>query len=369
MSHPVTRLATKHKTSSASRKGGSVLVAVLAMIGLLSFLVTRFMDEALEDLEYRAIFNEPLDVRAFAYSLLEVSLATIQEVALIEESKLYAPEQGWNDPLEYAEIEIPHGWHASISIRDESGKLPINDLKEEFLNKWLEETFDFDFGTSRELSSSLLDWTDANQNRRLNGAESEDYLRRNPPYRAADGPLQSLEELRLIQAWEDHFFDESGAPNEAFQRLSRMASVYSSGAVNINSTSQEVLDILALDGGFDPSFVFDGLDKPYLTQVPGSSNSTRAGVEVRLIRITVSLSRGEVPFTISALVEPKFSDGSSSRQATGGRQQSDVIRTGTTEEQDALNYPFRILHISEYADHSQTSTDSARYSSIDIGED
>jgi general secretion pathway protein K len=177
------------------------LVAVLAIILLLSFIITRFVDEAIKDLEYRAIFNEPADVRSFTYSMLEVALATIHEVALIDEGKLYAPEQGWGDPLDYAQIKVPNGWELSISIQDESGKLPINTMSEADLNRMLEESFDFDFGTARELSSMLIDWIDPDDSRHLNGAESEDYLRRNPPYRAANRPLQNLEELRLLEVW------------------------------------------------------------------------------------------------------------------------------------------------------------------------
>lgn len=188
-----------HAHSQLRRNRGSVLVAVLAIILLLSFIITRFVDEAVEDLEYRAIFNEPADVRSFTYSMLEVALATIHEVGLIDEGKLYAPEQGWGDPLSYAGIQVPNGWEVSIAIRDESGKLPINTMSEESLNRMLEESFDFDFGTARELSSMLLDWIDPDDSRRLNGAESENYLRRNPPYRAANKPLQSLEELRLLE--------------------------------------------------------------------------------------------------------------------------------------------------------------------------
>ena len=88
---------------------GSVLVAVLAIIALLSFMVVRFMDQAMEDLRYRALYNQPAEVRAFGYSMLEVTLATIREVALVDEGKLYAPEQGWGDPIEYAGISIPSG--------------------------------------------------------------------------------------------------------------------------------------------------------------------------------------------------------------------------------------------------------------------
>ena len=57
-------------------KRGSVLIAVLAIVLLLSFIVTRFIDAAVEDLEYRAIFNEPADVRSFSYSMLESGRST-----------------------------------------------------------------------------------------------------------------------------------------------------------------------------------------------------------------------------------------------------------------------------------------------------
>lgn len=350
------------------RQRGSVLIAVLAVILLLSFLITRFMQEALDDLEYRSIFNEPTDVRSYAFSMLELSLATIQEVALIDEGKLYAPEQGWGNPLSYGNVDVPNGWDVSVEVTDEGGKLPINTLNEAQLNKMFEETFEFDFGTARELSSMLLDWIDPDDAKRLNGAESEDYLRRNPPYRAANGPLQSLEELRLLEVWEDEFFDEDGQPNERFAQLSGLVSVYYSGTVNLNKASAEVLELLALQDGYDDKHIFDGLDQPYLTQPPGGANTATTGVETSLLRVTVSLRRGNVPYTISALVEPNFSTGAAATRgsAPGQRSDKDAPRTGTPEEQDAINYPFKILQLSEYDAGDRASAPNARYSALDM---
>lgn len=341
------------------------------MIILLTAIITRYMEEALADLEYRSIFNEPADVRSYTYSILELSLATIHEVALIDEGKLYAPEQGWSDPLSYAQVEVPNGWEVFVQIDDESGKLPINTMNEELLNKMLEESFEFDFGTARELSSMLLDWIDEDDSKRLNGAESEDYLRRSPPYRAANGPLQSLEELALLEIWEDEFFDEDGRPNELFQKLSGMVSVYNSGTVNLNKASPEILELLALQDGYDEEFIFDGLDKPYLTQLPGSANSSTSGVEIGFLRVTVSLLRGNVPFTVSALVEPNFSTEASGDggNAPGRRSDEDTPRTGTEEEQDAIQYPFRIIQLSEYNSGDLAPTRSARYSALDMDEE
>lgn len=358
--------------SPRSGRRGSVLIAVLAVIMLLTILVTRFLEEALEDLEYRSIFSEPMEVRSYAFSLMELSLATIREIALIDEGKLYAPEQGWSDPLTYSGFAVPNGWEASIRIQDEGGKLPLNTMNEALLNRLLEENLDLDFGTSRELSSMLLDWIDPDDSRRLNGAESEDYLSRNPPYKAANAPLQSLEELRLIEVWEDEFFDERGRPNELYAQLARLVTVRYGGRLNLNSASAELLEFLALEDGYDDRALFDGLDSetPYLQRLPGAANPQTSGVEVRLLRVSVTVRRGDVPYTITALVEPDFeSADSGSGTSAPGRRDDETIRKGTPEEQASIAYPFRILRLSEWMAPEGNSAAPARYSVIDIPED
>ncbi|MFP4157607.1 MAG: general secretion pathway protein GspK [Opitutales bacterium] len=359
---------TAQKKIRKARRG-SVLVAVLAVLMLLTILVTRFLEEALEDLEYRSIFSEPIDMRSYAYSLMEISLATIQEVALIDEGKLYAPEQGWSDPLAYSGIEVPNGWEVSVRIQDEGGKLPLNTIDESLLNHLLEEKLDFDFGTSRELSSMLLDWIDSDDNRRLNGAESQDYLSRNPPYRAANAPLQSLGELRLLEVWEDEFFDEMGRPNERFEQLAKLVTVHYGGQLNLNTASAELIELLALQDGYDDRSLFDGLDpdSPYLRSLPDAANGQISGVEVKLLRLSVTVRRGDVPYTITALVEPDLgrADGSPASSAPGQRN-DETIRQGTPEEQEGLAYPFQILQLSEWMAPEGNAASPARHSVIDI---
>jgi len=338
-------------------------------------MVTRFIDEAVDDLEYRAIFNEPADARAFAFSMLEVALATIQEVALVDEGKLYAPEQGWSDPINYAGIKVPNGWEVNIKIQDEGGKLPLNTLSESTLNRLFEEIFDLNYGESRELSSTLLDWIDPDDQRRLNGAESEDYLDEDPPYKAANGPIQTLEELKLLKIWQDVFFDEDGLPNDLFLQFSELVSVQNSGAVNLNAASPEVLEVLALEGGWEEDTLFDGIEEPYLKKAPEAVDASTSSVSIGLLRITVSLLRGEVPFSISVLVEPSIQqstgggEGSTDALASGGnapgRSSERKPKTGSNEEQAALNYPFKILQLSEYSTGDPPSQ-SARNSAVDI---
>ena len=349
------------------KSSGSVLVAILAIIALLAYLVTRFVDEAVDDLKYRTLFNQSPEIRAYAYSMLELSLATIHEVALIDGGKLYAPEQGWVDPLNYAQERPPNGYSVTIDITDESTHLPINLIDESTLNRILEDTFDIDFGTTRELSSTLADWIDSNENQRLNGAESEDYLDEDPPYRAANGPLQSLNELRLIKVWQDEFFDEHGFPNQNFEQLDEIFSVSIKGPVNINSASSDLLLALCENQTWDPDRIFDQLlDKPWFEELPDFLGSDLFTTEISLLRVTIQVTRGSVPMTLSALVEPNFSSSSeSSNRSLPGVSSKRISKTGTIQEQDAIQYPFKIIQLSEY-EYYGAKQKSARHSAVDI---
>ncbi|MCH2035982.1 MAG: general secretion pathway protein GspK [Puniceicoccaceae bacterium] len=344
-----------------------MLVAILAIIALLAYLVTRFVDEAVDDLKYRTLFNQSPEIRAYAYSMLELSLATIYEVSLIDGGKLYAPEQGWADPLNYADEDPPNGYSVTIDITDESTRLPINLIDESTLNRILEDTFDIDFGTARELSSTLADWIDEDENQRLNGAESEDYLDEEPPYRAANGPLQSLHELRLVKVWQDEFFDENVFPNQKFEQLDNLFSVSIKGPVNINSASSELLLALGANQNWDPDRIFDQLlDKPWFEELPDFLGSDLFTTEISLLRVTVKVTRGSVPMTLSALVETNFSSSSeSSNRSLPDTSSERTSKTGTIEEQDAIQYPFKIIQLSEYELYS-TAQESARYSAVDI---
>lgn len=54
-----------------------------------------------------------------------------------------------------------------------------------------------------ELATAVIDWLDSDINYTLpSGAEDDTYLLRTPPYRAANGPMASVSELRLIAGFE-----------------------------------------------------------------------------------------------------------------------------------------------------------------------
>ena len=49
-----------------------------------------------------------------------------------------------------------------------------------------------------EIADAVADFMDADNQKRLNGAEDDDYQSATPPYRAANQPKASISELRAV---------------------------------------------------------------------------------------------------------------------------------------------------------------------------
>jgi type II secretory pathway component PulK len=65
-----------------------------------------------------------------------------------------------------------------------------------------------------QLAAAIIDWRDNDQNVSENGAETETYMLRRPPYRAKDNRFESIEELRLVQGADlDILFGEDSNMN------------------------------------------------------------------------------------------------------------------------------------------------------------
>src|SRR3989344_3689590 len=90
-------------------------------------------------------------------------------------------------------------------IRDAQGKFNINNLMREGKPsppdigafRHLLESLDL----NPDLTDAVLDWIDADSDTRAAGAEDVDYLILQTPYRTANQPLQSVEELRLVRGF------------------------------------------------------------------------------------------------------------------------------------------------------------------------
>src|SRR5690606_5946952 len=85
-----------------------------------------------------------------------------------------------------------------------------------------------------ELAANLLDWIDEDDVRQGGGSEDDVYQRMDPPYRAANRPLLSLDELRLVEGFDGTLVD-------ALRPYVTVYPIAGSGGVNLNTAPAWVL--------------------------------------------------------------------------------------------------------------------------------
>jgi general secretion pathway protein K len=128
----------------------------------------------------------------------------------------------------------------TVRITNESGKIDLNTLNDSsgiilknlLINSGVK---DEDADT---IVDSVLDWRDADDLRRLHGAESDYYMSLPNPYKAKDAAFDTMEELLLVKGVTPEILYGSGERKGVIDSLT----VYSkTPGVNINAAPREIL--------------------------------------------------------------------------------------------------------------------------------
>lgn len=156
------------------------------------------------------------------------------------------------------------GGLASYVITDENAKLNLNALArdEAGLRRLFATLFPDGIEGVDTAIDGILDWADADDYHRANGAESDYYQTLKPPYKAKNGDFDSVAELRRVK----------GVSPKMFDALEKVLTVYSAGALNLNTASPEAL----LASGMPPNQVDGIMDARSHNAVPdpnGKSNT------------------------------------------------------------------------------------------------
>lgn len=178
---------TVHHMSACCK--GIALVAVLWMLALLSVIAGSLAFSTRTDL------------------LIAGNIASIAQAEAIADggifraiSELIVPIRG--DPNRWQGDGQPHVWEfagASVIIRitDESARIDLNSAAEELLRGMF-----ISLGTPETETTALVDtiqdWRDADDLRRLHGAERDDYVAAGRTDGPANGDFETVEELRQV---------------------------------------------------------------------------------------------------------------------------------------------------------------------------
>jgi hypothetical protein len=335
-----------------------VLIAVLGLIALLSVLMISFMGEAVERIKYNGLMDRGTDLRERAYSGLEVALASISQLAEIDDG-LRCLSQGWGRPLEYAAFTPFDDCELSVVCEDESAKLPLAALNEQELAALLEE-LNLPGADAEKLSTALLDWMDPDDKARLNGADGADYERALTPCVPSNAVPRSWEELKLVEGFRGWFLDADGAPTALFLEFQRCVSLLNPSKVNINDAPEPVLRMLGELDRFDDDKLLrtmdgnDGLRGTVDDEILNSVDQLSAGGEVRLaafdaqlLRLRVVVTRGDAHFSLDVLLQLR-AHSTVSNSASGTKTRlNNAYKDFPRNPSAALSYPFTILQIIE----------------------
>jgi type II secretory pathway component PulK len=129
----------------------------------------------------------------------------------------------------------------SYTITDEDSRLNLNRATPDQLHRLLAE-LEVTKETRDIIVDSIQDWRDANEEHRLNGAESDYYLALPAPYKSKNADFDSVDELRLVRGVTPQIF--YGTPDHP--GLVEYLTIGGTGQVNANTASDVVLQTLGL---------------------------------------------------------------------------------------------------------------------------
>ena len=252
-------------TTGRRRQGanGSALIVVLWTVGLLSLVIASFAFDAHVEARITSFYRKRGRAETLAHSGLEVA-----KMLMIKSRKVSEDDEDPADPWLESAQALKKGALSGLTnalgdgvitldMVPEPGRRNINKLgnTDDQVRENLERILEV--GNIPEelwpvLTDSFLDWVDANDEPRLDGAESEDYYETlETPYRAKNGPLDTVGELLLIRGF-NRTIVEGGVlageenPDDGIvvSGIGDLLTTYGRGKVNINAASERVLRTL-----------------------------------------------------------------------------------------------------------------------------
>jgi type II secretory pathway component PulK len=199
---------------------GVVLLAVLIVVVLLSLAAYRYSE--LMTAEYRAADSHSRSVQAKAAAESGAHFAA----ALLANPDNLSSLNGnpWDNPSAFQDVTVGtseeqrrQALFSLVSVRDpddpaatsqpfrfgvvdESGRINLNSLLQiDPSGNTAQQVLMALPNMTQDVANCILDWMDADDTPRQDGAENDYYSTQSPPYQCKNGPFDSLEELLLVK--------------------------------------------------------------------------------------------------------------------------------------------------------------------------
>lgn len=292
-------------------QGGFALLAVLLVLALLGVLGAEFAYsmrlEASAARTWRdGVIAAHLAEAGVEQAIREVSERTLMFSVLADDGRLvfYTQERALLPTPPREKVPLGSG-QFTYRLTDEEGRLNLNTALPDRLDRLL-----LGLGVSKGdrdvIVDSVQDWRDANEDHRLNGAESEDYyLKLAVPYRSRNANIESPAELLQIRGVTPALYHGEGSR----PGLVDLVTAKSPGPVNINTARPEVLRALGLSEAEIAEVIDTRRVAPY-TAVPARFAGRGFAVASRTFRVEAEgLVDGQVRARLTAILQRRGTTG------------------------------------------------------------
>ena len=229
-------------------EGGTILIALLWILTALAVIALSFSRETF--VEVAAARNSQSLENAYFIARGGIESTIYQLLQKRAMPRINQPElQEVPGPLDLGLVTGSlGGGEYKVNIQDESGKINVNSVSEEQLRA-LTGAAGINKPDADIITDSIIDWRDPDNDPHLNGAENDYYQSLNPPYKAKNGRIDTVEELLLVRGVTPLYFygrperDSNGSVVYKYG-LSRYLTVYSNtgrNQVNVNFAPLPVL--------------------------------------------------------------------------------------------------------------------------------
>lgn len=216
-------------------KRGVALLTALGLLVLISVVALEWTAAAKAQRLTIAGTAERIQLEAFAMGGVEHARAHLSELLRVGPMQSLRDANRILDAWGAAEGSVidsdPGGeLRYRVELHDVGTRLHLNAASEDQLRA-LFLALRIDARKADRLAQAIADWRDADQMRRVNGAEQADYLRDGRAMLPDDGPFASVAMLRFVMGMDD----------SSYRIVSPYLTVFGSGRIDVNAAERPVL--------------------------------------------------------------------------------------------------------------------------------
>lgn len=264
----VTEMGEMRQNASKSRCQGSALIVVLWVLSLLSLLIGSFAFDARIEARVISYYRKRSKAEYVAKSGIEIATLLMSKSKALSRSKTVEADAAEDDEFYDDAMRLSRGLAVLgferelgdgkmiVDIVPEPARRNINNLGkgDVEIEKNLERILEVGGITEASglwpvLIESFLDWTDKDNEPRVDGAETDDYYSTlTNSYRAKNGPLDTVGELLLVKGYTQTILYGGvleaaleGEEEVSISGIQDLLTTYGDGKVNVNAAGLRVL--------------------------------------------------------------------------------------------------------------------------------